>query len=138
MKKQSQAGKIIGNIIFYTLVVILMFLVLSQFGVLPFRLMYLETGSMAPVYQPGDAVFVYTAKSLTVQPGDVIYFHAGSTPVVHRVVSIDPDGIVTRGDANDGIDSGKIQRAEGKVLFGIPKIGYAINWVQMMLFRLIS
>ena len=122
--------KNIANILFYSLVGLLLFVILSQVGLLPFRFVYLFSGSMRPTYQPGDLAVVYEPQDLVVYPGDVILFNASIGPTIHRVVSIDNGLITTKGDANDNIDAEKIRHVDGKVLFMIPKIGYGIDFIK--------
>lgn len=122
--------KIITNILFYSLVGLLLFIILSQVGLLPFRFVYLFSGSMRPAYQPGDLAVVYEPQELTLKPGDVILFSASFGPTIHRVVSIENGLITTKGDANDLEDAEKISRVDGKVLFMIPKLGYGIEFIK--------
>ena len=122
--------KTIANILFYSLVGLLVFVILCQVGLLPFRFVYLFSGSMRPAYQPGDLAVVYEPKELVVNPGDVILFNAAIGSTIHRVVSIENGLITTKGDANIQNDKEKIRHAEGKVLFMIPKLGYVIDFIK--------
>ena len=49
--------------------------------------------SMAPTFRPGQVLHVY-AEARDIAPGDVIVFHGqnGIGHVVHRVISLSPDG----------------------------------------------
>jgi signal peptidase I len=122
--------KTIGNILFFGFCGLLFFIILSQMGMLPFRFVYLLSGSMRPTYQPGDLAVISVQKDLAVKPGDVVLFSASIGPTIHRVVAIENGLITTRGDANNTIDSEKISKVEGKVLFVIPKLGYIFNFFQ--------
>jgi signal peptidase I len=122
--------KTIENILFYSLVGLLLFILLSQLGLLPFRFVYLFSGSMRPIYQPGDLAVVYVPQEITVKPGEVILFTSPIGPTIHRVVSIGNGLITTRGDANDQVDAEKVSKVEGKVLFMIPKLGYGIEFIK--------
>lgn len=58
--------------------------------------------SMAPTFRPGQLLFV-RSQTRAINPGDVIVFHGHddrSSRVVHRVISVSPDGLITRGDNN--------------------------------------
>jgi signal peptidase I len=127
--------KKIGNILFYSLVGFLLFILLSQLGLLPFRFIYLFSGSMRPAYQPGDLAVVFEQKDMVVKPGDVILFNSPIGPVIHRVVSVENGQITTKGDANNTVDSEKITQVEGKVLFMIPKLGYGIDFIKNLFRR---
>jgi len=63
--------------------------------------------SMYPTLQAGDGIELYTYKAPSeMRVGDVIvYPHPnGSVDVVHRIIRINPDGVITRGDNNNKID----------------------------------
>lgn len=75
----------------------------------PVLLTYVETGSMAPTLEPGDAfVAIPAAIAGPVETGDVIVFQAsvleGGGLTTHRVVDVRDGGYVTKGDANVGTD----------------------------------
>ena len=125
--------KNIGNILFFSLCALLIFIAFCQMGLLPFRFTYLLSGSMRPTYQPGDLAVVFVQKDLAVKPGDVVLFSASIGPTIHRVVSVENGLISTQGDANNAADAAKIKQVDGKVLFAIPKLGYAINFLQNMI-----
>ena len=122
--------KTISNLLFYSSMAVLLFVALCQIGVFPWRFIYIRSGSMRPTYQPGDLAFVYISNDLNVNPGDIVLFSATLGPTIHRVISIENGMISTQGDANSVIDSQKINQVDGKVLFAIPKLGYAINFIQ--------
>jgi signal peptidase I len=122
--------KTFGNILFYSFCGLMFFFIFCQMGVLPLRFIYLYSGSMRPAYQPGDLAVVFVQKDLVVKPGDVVLFSAAIGPTIHRVVAVENGLISTQGDANTTVDSEKIKKVEGKVLFAIPKLGYAINFIQ--------
>jgi signal peptidase I len=122
--------KYIGNIFFFGICGLLVFIVLCQVGLLPFRFVYLFSGSMRPTYQPGDLAIVFVPKNLVVQPGDVVLFSTAIGPTIHRVVAIENGLISTQGDANNTVDFEKIKKVDGKVLFAIPKLGYGIDFIQ--------
>ena len=127
--------KIIGNIFFFGTCGLLVFIILCQVGLLPFRFIYLFSGSMRPTYEPGDLAVIFVSKNLAIQPGDVVLFSTAIGPTIHRVVTIENGLISTQGDANNAIDSEKIKKVDGKVLFAIPKLGYGIDFIQTV-FRL--
>lgn len=130
--------KIIFNILFYGVCLVLLIAILSQFGILPFRVTYFLSGSMEPSYYPGDLAIVYTGNNLTINPGDVIFFHINGEPVIHRIISIENGRMITQGDANDTPDITKIEHVDGKLLFSIPKVGYLFEWIQSLFQFVIS
>ena len=94
------------------------------------------TGSMEPVYSPGDVVVVQPVEPEQVQVGDVVTFQPVSddpTLVTHRVVAVTlgSDGLanfVTRGDANGADDDPIVpEQVMGRVVYSIPLIGHVTN-----------
>ena len=94
------------------------------------------SGSMAPLFRPGDLVLVDDQRS-KIGPGTIIAFHSSPGEVVlHRVIGNGPDGSYrTRGDANQSPDSGLVQPSDvigsGRVLVplgGLPRV-WGLGWV---------
>lgn len=67
-----------------------------------------------------------------VKAGDVVTFKLPTgTQVTHRVIAITEEGFETQGDAND-VSDGIIANEynfQGKIIFSVPKPGYAIKFV---------
>lgn len=69
-------------------------------------LYYIYNGaSMAPWFKPGDMLCVNITSFLEIHPGDVIVFHLETETketlyIVHRVISVENDGLTTKGDNN--------------------------------------
>ena len=61
--------------------------------------------SMWPVLGRRDIVFIKETSPEEIKVGTVLVFHHGSGLAIHRVVLIDGDTIVTKGDANRTADS---------------------------------
>lgn len=87
------------------------------------------TGSMRPGIQPGDVVMVRPVPTSELNVGDVIAYLPPShtTPVLHRIVSIDSSGLLTKGDANNVEDPwGKVATDSPttlRLVWVIPKVG---------------
>lgn len=105
-----------------------------------YRVLTVLSGSMEPAIHTGSVVVVAPAADYKI--GEVITFGAISkteTPVTHRIKDIKiADGqpvYITKGDANNAADSKEVPRSEvkGKVLFSIPYLGYALNFVKQPL-----
>ncbi len=84
------------------------------------------SGSMSPTLEVGDLVIVRETESYEV--GDVVVYRSGSKLIVHRIIALDGDRVVTQGQANNvadpPIDSSAIQ---GKVVAHVPGLGLAVN-----------
>lgn len=112
----------------------------SVFG---YRYYTVLTASMSPTYNIGDIVFVKIKDSSSINVDDVITFNPSRDSdayLTHRVVekfdNYEGTGVTcfrTKGDANDSSDSFLIEedRVIGTVVFGIPKLGYIIRFVQL-------
>lgn len=92
------------------------------------------SGSMEPKIHTGSLCFVDThARYEQMEEGDVVAFEttAGSL-VTHRILSITPEGMETKGDANESSDGISVteQNFCGKTLFSIPYAGYGVAALQ--------
>ncbi len=88
------------------------------------------TGSMSPNYPPG--AIIYTKPQNTYKIGDVISFHEGDVTVTHRVISINPEGYLTKGDANNVTDSKIVPSSQiiGKSVFSVLNAGKLILFIK--------
>ena len=112
----------------------------SIFG---YRYYTVLTPSMTPTYNVGDVIMVKIVSPEDIDVNDVITFNPsrdGTAYLTHRVYEKYEDyegsGITcfrTKGDANDAEDSFLIEadRVIGKVVFGIPKLGFVVRFVQL-------
>ncbi|MGQ9688683.1 MAG: signal peptidase I [Desulfobaccales bacterium] len=61
--------------------------------------------SMNPLLKRGDTLLVTPVTLEQLQPGEVIVFsNQGRGQIVHRVVAIKADGVITKGDNNPTVD----------------------------------
>jgi len=105
-------------------------LVLTALGYV--TLAVVEGTSMEPVLQTGDVVVVIRkVKPEELSVGDIVVYRRGSSLVIHRVVSLGPSGLVTKGDNNWAPDPPvPYEAVVGKVLsvggatFRVPLVGY--------------
>ena len=76
------------------------------------------TGSMKPVISPNDLIFVKITKN--VSKGDIITFKDSASIVTHRLIYINNNKYITKGDANNTSDTG-INKSDiiGKVVYVI-------------------
>ena len=148
--------KILLDVLCVALIICLAFFIISSFkaksdpshvpGIGSFKLMYVLTGSMSPVIEPGDLIIAMDVDADNLKEGDIITFRAPqNTLVTHRIIGINEDGsFVTKGDANNVEDLDLKANSEnivGKYVFRIPKGGYIAKFIQspigMILFILI-
>lgn len=96
------------------------------------------SGSMRPVYEPGDLVVVKPKEPQEIRIGEVITYQVRSGEselVTHRVIekNSSTDGsvsFITQGDANDVPDAIPIRDVQihGTVWYRIPLLGWVNNW----------
>lgn len=83
------------------------------------------SGSMEPELSVGDLLLLREADSYRV--GDVVVYQSGSTPIVHRIVALEGETVITQGDANNASDAPfPVSAVKGKVVAAVPLVGYAV------------
>lgn len=84
------------------------------------------SGSMEPTLSKGDLIVVEEADSYAVD--DMVVYQDGRSLVVHRVIEITEEGVITQGDANNTPDAPvEAKVIKGKVWFYIPWVGELVN-----------
>lgn len=84
------------------------------------------SGSMEPTFSKDDLIFVKETDELNV--GDIVVYQSGNELIVHRIVNIDGDMMVTQGDANNAADPAFEKSAvKGVVIGWIPQVGMLVN-----------
>lgn len=88
------------------------------------------SNSMSPSFNAGDVLVV--APTNVIQEEDVISFWSGGSLVTHRVLEVNGQSFITKGDANEDADLGEVSRSEilGKVVFNIPFMGVFTSFVR--------
>ncbi len=134
LRRRGQArregeGSLVGWVVTTIVAVAVIWFAVGLFPVHPTTVI---GGSMRPALDVGDVVIVVKAPADAIQPGDIIQFReAEGTTTVHRVVEIQEiEGnmvFVTQGDDNRAPDPNPVlaDNVVGKVVFNIPKIGWA-------------
>jgi hypothetical protein len=74
------------------------------------KLLY-SGASMNPLFRDGDVLELVPYHGLEIRVGDVVAFvtSAGPQKVIHRVVAVEPGGIITKGDNLPRVDDWTIQ-----------------------------
>ena len=94
-----------------------------------------ETGSMDGEEEDSVEGFslIFIVKSGEYEVGDIITFDTGSSvPTTHRIIGLDGDRFITKGDSNNTEDRQSVGKDQiiGKVFFTIPGVGYVINFMK--------
>lgn len=87
------------------------------------------TGSMEPTIMADDLIIVKEAEELEL--GDIVVYQSNSILVVHRIVDLGPDTVITQGDANNAPDEPvRKEMIKGTVLFHIPGAGTVARFLK--------
>ena len=87
------------------------------------------SGSMEPELSVNDIVIVHEAESYEVD--DVVVFQDGNSLVIHKIISIDGEEIVTKGVANKVADAPiTLSDVKGKMIAHIPYVGAAARFLK--------
>lgn len=82
-----------------------------------------ETGSMSPTIKKGDIVIVKIGEQVNVE--DIITYKKNNAFITHRIIEIDGDSIIAKGDNNNTQDEAIKQEAI------IGKVDFIINNVEI-------
>jgi signal peptidase len=91
--------------------------------------MYLVKGqSMEPAINMGDVVVTGPVGGLLnrkIEPGTIVTYKRESTPITHRVIVVEGDNLITKGDASEDPDPEPLLMSEvcGVYLVRIPYLG---------------
>jgi signal peptidase len=121
--------------VFSWLVSIVLVLIIAGFAFVYFSPDYdmhlVRSESMKPAINMGDIV-VTGPLGGEVKAGTIITYQHGDGSVTHRVLSVEGDTLVTKGDAVEDPDPWPVNLSEvkGVYLFKIPYLGYLVNFVR--------
>ena len=134
--------KKISKIVYYIVLVFILFVaILLVVSILPItgniKFMTVLSGSMEPTIKTGSIILTKPTGDYKI--GDIITFGPITKtvpPTTHRITEIKVQGgnpiYITKGDANNSIDSREIQKSDilGKMIVKIPYLGYVIDFVR--------
>ena len=125
MKMMRTICRVLGGVLMAA--VIGLYAVLTVPGLLGYSSYSIVSGSMEPEIPVGSLVFAHREDPAQLAVGDVVVFVRGSSPVTHRVYENNTDEreLVTKGDANEGEDPGKVPYPQvlGRVQLCVPHLG---------------
>jgi signal peptidase len=99
--------------------------------VLGFAPLIVLSGSMEPAIYPGDVVVIRQQEVEKFKIGDIVAYLEGPTVFTHRIVGMEKDKFILKGDNNNTADDiVNPEQFEGKVLFTIPKVGIIITFLK--------
>ena len=104
VKKKSSALKEARNWIIYIVAVIAITMMMPKILAFalqtPYPMATITSQSMWPEMSRGDLVFMKGASGKEIKKGQVVVFKTQGVLVIHRVIEVNKDTIVTKGDAN--------------------------------------
>ena len=117
---------VIINLIIFMLVIIAIFTIWASIqlnvqnkeyvNIFGYSIFSTETGSMSPTIKIGDIVIVKIGEQ--VQEEDIITYKKDNSFITHRIIEIDGESIIAKGDNNNTQDEAITQDAIiGKVVF---------------------
>ncbi len=94
--------------------------------------------SMKPVFSAGDLVITVPPGGIfgkEIEPSSIVLYDNGNELIIHRVVSVDGNILVTKGDANEEPDPRLVEthQVKGIYLFGLPRLGYFKMFIETRL-----
>lgn len=104
----------------------------KMFEIVGYKTYTVLSGSMEPTFKPGDLIITKNKNRCDIKVEDIATFNdAKGTVITHRIVEESNEGYVTKGDNNKVEDKDIINEENiiGKVVFHIPKLGFAINFL---------
>ncbi len=99
-----------------------------------YALYIVRSESMKPAINMGDVVIVGpVGAGGGIKPGVIVTYELGKNLITHRVLSIDGNTLITKGDANEDPDphSVNVSQVKGTYIFRIPYVGYLTSFVRI-------
>lgn len=137
--KKINFVKILEYLVSVIAIIFALAAIFSTFSVGGVKIFVVRSGSMEPTIKTGSIVVDKNYNNYNV--GEIVTFRNAENSketITHRIVSEQCQGAVclfgTKGDANDGKDSGGILQDSiiGKVLIAIPYLGYVVGFAQTL------
>ena len=100
--------------------------------ILGYKPYIIQTGSMEPTLKVNSLIIVKNGEFEKVQPYDIISFNLSkfSKNVCHRVIAIENNEMITKGDNNNNPDDGIVTKENyvGRVVFNTNITSYLISY----------
>ncbi|MFC1988742.1 signal peptidase I, partial [Chloroflexota bacterium] len=100
-----------------------------------YNLYLVRSGSMTPAIHVGDVIITGPLDSQIlggVKPGTIVTYEREKELITHRVLAMDGNALVTKGDATEGPDPWSVSMSDvkGVFLFKVPYVGFTLSFVQ--------
>jgi len=137
--KLKKITKIAGWVITFIILIIGGLTLFSSFSnSFKYKIFVVESGSMTPTIRPGSLAVVKASSDykkddiITYKKREDINIKERGSTITHRIVKVEENGFVTKGDANDVEDKESVEKdlIVGKLILAIPYLGYPIAWAK--------
>lgn len=133
----------ITTIALLSIIIIFNLCSLYNISLFHFRIFKVATGSMEPYLNVGDVVLI--KDNAKYKENDVVTYKYKGSYITHRVVTMNDDYIVTKGDANNTVDEAvKKKDVVGKVVLKLTVlsfinyiIGFPITWILVLIIGIV-
>ena len=137
MIRRDRPGRIVREVVLSISAVIGVVCIVATVGaaLLGLRPLIFRSGSMSPTIDTGALAISKNVPSSALNVGDIVMVKTvGGTNVTHRIVTVTHRSryatVALKGDANKAADAQAYDVANAdRVLFSIPKAGYAVMWL---------
>ncbi len=127
MKKILMAIGYIILVVLLLIIILINLLSALDITVFGFRTYKIGSGSMEPALKVNNLIIIKEFKDYEI--GDIVTFNYKGDKVTHRIVSINENEVITKGDANNTNDKPiKKEDIIGKVIYNFTVINY-INYL---------
>lgn len=121
---------VLSYIVYFMIIVYILLLVPMIFK---YRPLVVLSGSMEPSLQVGSVIYYKEVAKDEIKEKDIITFETSDKKLVsHRVVKLEEDMFITKGDANNSVDPLKVSynTIKGKVSkFNVRYLGHYVKFV---------
>ncbi len=121
-------------IIIYNMLIISISAILNKTGksIFGYNMYIITTDSMKPNINSGDIIIINKADKENLKVGDVITFSQPEGLITHRIVKIEEDEYITKGDNNNIEDEKKVkyEQIKGRKVMKIPFLGKVVILLQ--------
>lgn len=113
-------------------ILIIVYLIIFIPGIWGHKPLVILSGSMEPTLKVGGIMYYYDTDISNLNKGDILVYQQDTDIISHRIVDIDDNGIITKGDVNNITDYEKVDY--NKILgkgtnWSIPYIGHYAKFV---------
>lgn len=118
------------SLVIYLLIIL--YAVLCLPAIVGYKPLVVLSGSMEPTFKTGSVIYYKNVEKEDLKNGDIVTYVLRNNFVSHRIVKINNNMMITKGDANEENDPIEINmdRIVGRDLnFSVPILGYYVQFI---------